>query len=101
VPLPFSYFQKLNKNQMNPLEFLFALIENYVPITPGRFTAIKSQATSWYEDKNTAETNRIAAWVKGQGDKWGVQLCLAVLFIFAMRWIHDFMNPKTEGQTKM
>lgn len=80
---------------MNPLEFLFMLLQKYASVSPQRLTVLEQQAKEWYGSK-TAEENRIAKWIKEKGELWYIQLGLSVLFIFAVRWVHDFMNPTPE-----
>lgn len=80
---------------MTPLEFIFALLTKYVPVNPGRFESIKSDANKWWMSDAT-ETNRIGKWLKENGEKWWVMLILAMLFIPMTRWIADFMNPKID-----
>lgn len=77
---------------MNPLEFLFTLVKQYAPVNEGRWIVLKGKAEEWYGSKEM-EVHPLGAKVKEYGEKWPVQLGLAVLFIFAMRWVHDFMSP--------
>jgi len=80
---------------MNPLEFVFELISKYVPVSTGRLLGIKKQAEEWYTSPGV-EQNKVANWVKTKGEEWYVQLGLCVLFIFAMRWVNDFMSGTHE-----
>lgn len=91
---------------MNPIEFVFLLIERYVPVNPGRFQAIKNEASLWYYGGNKdgqriepeAEKSRIGKMIKERGEQWYWQLGLAFAFIFVAKMFHDIMNtaPKDE-----
>jgi hypothetical protein len=88
---------------MNPLEFLFALIENYVPVNPGRFEALKSQAKLWYyggtDDEGNrkeaeADQSRVGQFIKTKGEIWYFQIGLAFFYLFAAKSLHDLINEK-------
>jgi hypothetical protein len=92
---------------MNPLEFIFTLIEKYVPVNPGRYEALKAQAKLWYyggtSDKGESlpaesEKSKIGKWIKDKGEIWYVQLALAFGFLFAAKFLHDIVNEKSSDQ---
>jgi len=84
---------------MNPLEFIFMLLQRYASIPPQKVEYLRSQAFQWYQSKEV-EDNKIAKYIKEKGEMWYVQLGLAVLFIFAVRWVHDFMNPSASDDDR-
>lgn len=87
---------------MDFIEFLFNIIKNFVPISDTRIKQLQSEASNWYfelkekvgEEMPQNPIGKFKYYLKQYGEHWGTQTGLAVLFIFANRWIHDFMNPK-------
>ena len=96
---------------MNPLEFIFLLIERYVPVNPGRFQAIKNEASTWYYggvDPKTgekspaqADTTRFGKMIKERGEMWYWQLGLAFAFIFVAKMFHDIMSNKPKDEVTL
>lgn len=78
---------------MKLIEFIYKLIERYVPITKAEVAGLQKEAQEWYDKK--AEETKIGKTVKDYSETWWVRTILAVLFIAAQRWIRDFMNPET------
>lgn len=79
---------------MKLIEFIYKLIERYVPITKAEVAGLQKEAQEWYDNK--AENTTIGSKVKEYSETWWFRTILAVLFIAAQRWIRDFMNPSVE-----
>lgn len=82
---------------MNPLEFIFTLIERYVPVTPGRFEALKQKAKEWYVSEE-AKSSAIGKFVVEKGEIWYVQIGLAIFYLFAAQSFRDMMNGGNNGE---
>jgi hypothetical protein len=93
---------------MNPLEFIFLLIEKYVPVNPGRFEQLRQQAKLWYvggisdhgeKMEPEGKKSKIGSWIIDKGEIWWVQIILAFVFLFAQREFHNFLTKKEESGT--
>lgn len=78
---------------MNIIEFLFKLLAQFVPMDERKEIRLKGEAQEWYlsrleEDKNDA----LSKAIKEHCEKWYFQTGMAVLYIFAIRWIAEFMS---------
>jgi hypothetical protein len=81
---------------MRLLDLIFALIFKFVPIKEQDFAKLKSEAEADWATVRTddeAELN-LKAKIKKYTDKWESRLIMAISYIFLVRWITDFMNPK-------
>ena len=76
---------------MTIIQFLFRLLERFA-ITPAEAREIEHEANLWYLDQIERRT-MVGKILDDYGNMWYTKLCLAVLFIFANRWIADYMNP--------
>jgi hypothetical protein len=85
---------------MNIIEFLFKLVEQFVPMDPTRIRQLEEQGKTWYKSIESKETpdNQIEEYVIKYGSEWWFSLGLAILFIFAHRWIYDYMNPVQDDE---
>jgi hypothetical protein len=97
---------------MNIIEFLLALIQGNVPLKESRFRDIEAKANAWQrleieckkedgsidKDKLQEQKNPIVKFLRQYGEQWYTQLGLAVLFIWATRWVNDFMHPSIEDK---
>tara|TARA_Y100000813_G_C24143996_1_gene343839 strand:- start:1270 stop:1539 length:270 start_codon:yes stop_codon:yes gene_type:complete len=83
---------------MKPIEFIFELLKNFVPIQPSRIEGLKKEGQDWYA-KNVDEADNpkgLMKPLKQHADEWYSQLGLGVLYIFAFRWLSNFMNGSSE-----
>lgn len=53
---------------------------------------LQLDAETWYGDPKTKEST-IGKFLHKYGETWYVKTALAVLFIFAHKWMLEFMNP--------
>lgn len=89
---------------MNIIEFIYKLLEQFIPIPATRITQLRGDAEIWYKGLNEApEEEGKTTWyskyltqLKKHGETWYFQTALALFFIFAVRWVHDFMNPNMD-----
>lgn len=94
---------------MNWLEFIFKLISNFVPISDTRIRQLEADGMEWYKelkesvsDEKEPETliEKGKLYLKQYGEHWACQTGFAILFIFANRWVHDFMNPSEDNEDR-
>lgn len=87
---------------MKILDFLFALIYKFVPIKEEDFAKLKGEAEAdWAQTRTDEEAEKtMKSRFKKFTDKWETRLGLAIFYIFAVRMITDFMNPKEEKETE-
>lgn len=85
---------------MRFLDLIFALIFKFVPIKESDFAKLKSEAEAdWATVRTDDEAElKLKGKVKRFTDKWESRLVMAVSYIFLVRWITDFMNPKDEKE---
>lgn len=85
---------------MKLLDLIFALVYKYVPIKEQDFAKLKSEAEAdWAEVRTDDDAEMtLKAKIKKLTDKWESRLLMAVSYIFLVRWITDFMNPKTDSE---
>jgi hypothetical protein len=76
---------------MNPITFIFTLLNKNVPMTAPEKEGLQREASDWWEVE--ADKTKLGKLVKDWGQKWYMRLLLAVLYIPMSRWIKDFMNP--------
>ncbi len=83
---------------MKILDFLFALIYKFVPIKEEDFARLKGEAEADWAQTRTDEDapKTLKSRFKKFTDKWETRLGLAIAYIFAVRLITDFMNPKED-----
>lgn len=79
---------------MNPLEFLIKFIERFAPVGIDKKEYMREQATKWYASSQVND-NKILSWIKSKGEEWYVMFILCFVYFFAVRWMHDFLNPDT------
>jgi hypothetical protein len=78
---------------MNFIEFLFKLIRQFVPLDERKEIRLQNEATEWYNSQLEEESkNPLAKVIQSHGEKWYIQTGLAVLYIFAVRWVAEFMS---------
>ena len=81
---------------MNIIQFIYRLLNRFVPASATSIAALEDEAKEWYgkytldENKNTWQFNIITNYL----ESWWFRTMLMILFIFFVRWIQDFMNPK-------
>lgn len=81
---------------MNIIQFIFALVSRFVPIDNKSYSDMLNDADNWYKsilhyDKDKPETDNTINKLKAKSEQWYVKLGFAVLFIFAVRWVAEFM----------
>lgn len=77
---------------MNWIEFIYQLIGKHVLITKMELAQLKLEAQQWFDKEETKE-GKIGKFLHTYGEVWWVKTALAILFIFASRWLLEFMNP--------
>lgn len=90
---------------MNIIEFIFRLIQNFVPVQTARFNQMEQDGLKWYKDLQSDELPNmpvfmkpVAGYLKEHGDQWYTGVFLAVGYIFASRWLYEFMNPNQDTE---
>lgn len=83
---------------MNPIEFIFELLKNFVPIQSSKIAGLQKDGEDWYKaNVEQAENPKgILKPVKQYANEWYIQLALATLYVFAFRWMNNFMNGSPE-----
>jgi len=77
---------------MNPLGFLFSVQERFVPMETTERESMKLDGNKWWQSINENSAPFLQK-AKQHGEQWYVRLALSTLFIFAVRWVHDYLNP--------
>lgn len=93
---------------MNFIQFLFKLLHRF-NLMGEDYGKTKEEAELWYAeikaDKDslenpTPEDNKkfplLIRKAKAQLEKWYGKVALAILYIFLVRWIHEYMNPEDD-----
>jgi hypothetical protein len=78
---------------MKPLAFLFALLLRFVPMETVESETMKADAQAWWDAIKPGDSPDLLVKLKEHGSTWYVRAGLAALFIFATRWIYDYLNP--------
>jgi len=102
---------------MNPIELLFRLLLKFNAIEQDRYSSLFDKATIWWASiKSTDEENMTELEKKVHNDKtvelqknpvlikfkkfsneWYAQVLNAILYIWLVRQIFDYMNPRNEN----
>ena len=77
---------------MNPLGFLFSVQERFVPMETVERENMKKDGNKWWESINE-DSHPLLQKLKAHGETWYVRLALSTAFIFAVRWVHDYLDP--------
>jgi len=77
---------------MNWIEFLYQLIGKHVMITKGELAQLKLECEQWW-NSDKVKGSKIGASAHQYAEAWYVKTFLAILFLFASRWMLEFMNP--------
>lgn len=78
---------------MNLIQFLFGLLQAHVLIPAGQFAQLEAEGSRWYKSAGTNDEDpEFLKLGKKYADQWYVQVALAILFIFANKWVSDFMS---------
>tara|TARA_Y100000588_G_C14174044_1_gene890505 strand:- start:872 stop:1129 length:258 start_codon:yes stop_codon:yes gene_type:complete len=83
---------------MSPIEFIFALLERFVPISPTKIEQLNAEGKDWWKkmvDQNENPTGLLVP-IKKHSNEWYVQSGLAVLFIFAVKSVSNWMNGDSD-----
>lgn len=85
---------------MNLIEFIFALLAKFVALDSVKLARLKNDGEKWYDaiDPESTDTLPLVAKLKKFGEEWYMQVALAILNIFAMRVVYDFLNPVDERE---
>jgi len=81
---------------MNPLYFLFALINKWVPVDRSEMPNMQREAEVWWNkiDLTAPQNHKVwELWLKKYGEDWRFKLLLAVLFVPASHWLREQMDP--------
>lgn len=88
---------------MNFIEFIFAIVMKFVPVDRTRLAQLEQEGKTWYAqnvvnaDKEGGQPkNKVVAELGKHGETWYFQTFLAVFWIFAVKWIHNFINSDEE-----
>lgn len=76
---------------MTIIEFLFALLKRWVPISSEQRQELRTEAINWGDAIKTDTTNPLEKAYLGANRQWYLRLLFAVLYIPANKWIKDFM----------
>lgn len=83
---------------MRLVDFIFTLISRFVPIAKTELIQLQTEADKWYNEKVVMSENKIGQTAKNVFEHWGFRTFLAVIFIFAVKWVSDIINGKPEYQ---
>jgi hypothetical protein len=81
---------------MDIVEFIYKLLYAHLPIDKNKIIGLEQDATKFFNSPEV-DKNAIGKFIKEYGGTWWAKTLLAVLFIFATRWMSDFMNPVLDG----
>ena len=82
---------------MNLIQFIFALVQNFVPITPKDYATMYNQAKTWYmgiehyDNEHPDPSHNWKNQFKHYAETWYVKLLVAVLYLFVFRWLSMWM----------
>ncbi len=82
---------------MGLIDFIYRLIERFVPVTPGQVQALEVEArTKFYSEE--FKTSKIGVFVHKYAEEWWFKTLLAIIFIFASKALLEFVNdaPKSD-----
>ena len=82
---------------MDWITFLYELIGRHCPVNESQIQTMKMEAKEWYESKEIQE-NKFGKMFHTHASKWYTRTALALLFVFAQRWMYDVMNPYEETE---
>lgn len=80
---------------MNLISFIYRLIEKFVPITKAELLQIEREAENWYNEQLLSE-NKTKKVIMHHMEAWYTKTFFAVMFLFALKWVTDALNPKDE-----
>jgi hypothetical protein len=86
---------------MNLVEFIFEIIKRFVHIDERKLKRLEGDGEKWYDENITSKvdeqtSNPVFKLLRQYGEEWYVQTGLAVFFLFAVRWVSDFMTASDE-----
>lgn len=82
---------------MNLIDFVYRLIEKFVPITSSQVTALELEARAWWNSEKVNQS-KIGIWVKQYAEEWWFKTALAIAFIFIGKALMEFVNNKPEEE---
>lgn len=88
---------------MNLLNLILRLVYRFVPFEAGEFEKMKADAEKWYTDIRTddaAESDKnqkpVLVKIKRHAEQWYAKLGCAVLYIYLVKTIAEWMRSKDE-----
>lgn len=100
---------------MNPIELIFKLLLKFGALEEERYPALLAKAKFWwfsivtddkemsdeekkYQSENQTELQNNPTLIKFKkfSNQWYAQVLNAILYIFLVRQIYDYMNPKDD-----
>ena len=81
---------------MTPVELLYKILYRFLTIPKPQIEQMENEAKEWIKENNESPKNLVGKMYKEHGSTWYVRTICAVLFIFLVRWVQDFMNPVYE-----
>jgi hypothetical protein len=85
---------------MNLISIIFNLARTYLPFWEEKdLTRTQAQAIGWHDsirfDDDIPKSERTWKWYyRFYSEQWGAKVCFAVVYIWAIRAIGDFISPK-------
>jgi hypothetical protein len=83
---------------MNFIELIFRLLEHFAPIADSKLKQLELDGTNWYNTTIAAQPEEgkkeffIIPYLRQYGEAWYTKVALAILFMFSVRWVRDFME---------
>jgi hypothetical protein len=81
---------------MSILDFIYRLIERFVPITTAQVQALELEARNKFYSEEF-KTSKIGALVHKYAEEWWAKTLLAVAFIFVSKGLLEYVNAKPES----
>lgn len=81
---------------MTPITFLYELLKKFLTIPKAEIIQMENEANQWAEKVTEQPNNAISRWYAKYANTWYVRTFFAAIFLFAVRWVQDFMNPVYE-----
>lgn len=84
---------------MGIIDFIYRLIERFVPVTPAQVQALEVEARSkFYSDE--FKQSKIGKMIHQYSEEWWVKTLLAIVFIFASKSLLEFVNDDKSDKSK-
>jgi hypothetical protein len=84
---------------MDIFDFLFKLVQHFGLVSGTDWQEMHGDMCNWRTEKiisqrENPEAPMLVKFYNKHGRAWYTRLALALLFIPAVRWFHDYMNPQ-------